>query len=260
MPVVLLGLALAMLLPLWLLIEQGLRWRNRPVLPLAALGIGIALGLIAIQTEGPSAERPLHTQISYFLNADTRQAVWASYYLTTPDDWNRQFFPKPTYGPLTEIYPNAHLTDFNNYLKNPAEAIADAPPVATVQSDVTTNSIRQLTLDLHSVRGAAHLEMVLFPKQANNLRAVRINGERVPLDVEQTPDGPAYDLLFLGLPTSKRITLSLDLTAGSPLRLLLYDQSIGLPAELVKTPRPAWVVPEQGPRNNLTVIRKTYQF
>jgi hypothetical protein len=265
LPVVLLGVALALLLPLWLLIDSGLHWRGWPLLPIIALLTGAALLLVAIRREEPGVEKPLSSQLSYFLNADTRQARWASYYLDKADDWNRQFLTKPTYGKLTEIYPNGHITTWNQYLKSPAPPIADAPPVATVLSDVTTGPVRQLTLDLHSVRGAAHLEAGLFPKpsasgRAVSVLAVRLNGEPVPIKAEQTPDGPACDLMVFGLPVSKHVTLSIDLEAGSALRLRLYDQSVGLPGQLVKTPRPAWVEPEQGPRNNLTVIGKTYTF
>jgi hypothetical protein len=66
--------------------------------------------------------------------------------------------------------------------------------------------------------------------------------------------------LLFGLPISKNVALTIELTASSPLRLLLFDQSVGLPPDLVTIPRPAYVVPEQGRMNNLTVIGKAYQF
>ncbi|MVM35893.1 M20/M25/M40 family metallo-hydrolase [Spirosoma sp. HMF4905] len=259
-PVVLLGLALLLLLPLWLLIEPGLRWRKLATLPIALLVLSIGLMLIAIDREQPSASHPLNNQLSYYQNTDTRQAFWASYYFKTPNDWSKQFFPTPSYGKLTEMYPNGHRNSRNEYLKNPAPLIDVATPIATVLSDKTTDSTRHLTLELRSVRGAAHLEMGLFVPTATDLRTAQINGQPLPLKAEQTAQGPAYDLLFMGLPVSKTIQLTLELRAGSPLRLLLYDQSIGLPAGLIKTPMPAWVIPEQGPRSNLTVLRKTYMF
>ena len=73
---------------------------------------------------------------------------------------------------------------------------------------------------------------------------------------QQTSIGPAFDPLFFGLPVTKKITLTIELAVGGPIPLLLYDQSIGLPSGLVKIPRPANVIPEQGRGSNLTVMGK----
>ena len=258
--VLIVGLTLALLLPLWLLIERGLWWRNVPVLPVVSFLLGAVVAIMAIHNEAPSAGKPLHSQVSYFLNTDTRQAVWASYGLLSTDDWNQQFFTNSSTGKLTEIYPNVQPSDQRIYLKNTATAISTAPPVAEIQSDVTTDSVRHLTLELRSPRGASNLEVALFPRQAGDVRSIRVNGEQPAVKAQQTSLGPAFDLLFYGLPVTKNVTLTIDLTAGSPLHLLLYDQSVGLPPELVKITRPAHVIPEQGHLSNLTVVGKTYQF
>lgn len=266
----LLSLALGLLLPLWLFIERGLRWptgadgaiphRGLPALPIASLLLGLVVMVMTIRNESPAADQPLHSQVSYFLNADTRRALWGSYGLLTTDDWSRQFFPKATVGKLTEIHPDAQPPDQRVYLKNPANAITDAPPVAEILSDIANGSGRQLTLELASPRQAANLEVVLFPGQAADVRSVRVNGEPLTLKVQPTTVGPAFDVLFLGLPVTKKLTLTIDLRTSNPLRLLVADQSIGLPGALVKKARPAYVIPEQGRISNLTIISKTYRF
>lgn len=258
--VLLQGLFLLLLLPLWLAIDSGLRWRNVSILPIMSLLAGAALLLFTIRHEAPSNSQPLHTQTAYFMNADTKRAFWASYYIRTPDPWNRQFFANPSYGPLTEVFPNGHLVDYNNYLKQPARPLAVAPPVAEVVTDSTRNGHRYLTVRLHSVRGGAHIEAALFPGIGGQIHSLSVNGEPLPIQAEQTPAGPAYDLLFTGLPLSKQLILTVDATAGQPIRLRLYDQSIGLPNELIRTARPASVIPEQGRRSNTTVVGKMYQF
>ncbi|WP_461052806.1 M20/M25/M40 family metallo-hydrolase [Spirosoma arcticum] len=264
-PMLLLSLTLLVLLPLWLLIEaglrfSGLRWQRVAVLPLLALLLGGIFAVTAIRNEAPTAGQPLHSHVSYFMNADTKRAVWASFGLLETDDWNRQFFPKPTTGKLTEIHPQTQPADGRTYLKNPAPSLPDLPPVARIISDRTTGSGRRLTLELWSPRGAAHLDLMLFPGQAGNVRAVRVNGESVSVKAQQTTSGPAIDLLLFGLPVSKKVQLTLDIPVGNSLRLLLSDQSIGLPPDLITIPRPAYVVPEQGRMSNLTVVGKTYQF
>ena len=268
-PVLLLGLAFALLLPLWVLIETGaavagLQWGKQTIgpviLPVASLVLGIILVFTAIHNEAPTDEKPLHSQVSYYLNTDAKRAVWASYGLETIDDWNRQFFATHSTGALTEIFPDIPGSNRGTYLKSPAAVITASPPVADILSDVTTGSTRQLTLALRSVRAAANLEATLFTQATGSVKGIRVNGESVVIEAQQTSIGSAFDLLFFGLPVTKEITLTIDLKAGSPLRLLLYDQSIGLPPELVKIPRPAHVVPEQGRGSNLTVIGKTYPF
>ena len=268
-PVLLLGLAFALLLPLWVLIETGAtgagwQWRNPTVgptlLPVASLVFGTILVFTAIHNEAPTAEKPLHSQVSYYLNTDTKRAVWASYNLETIDDWNRQFFSTPSTGRLTEIFPAVPGSSRGTYLKSPAAVLSAFPPIAALRSDVTTGSTRRLTLVLRSVRGAANMEAIVSTQAADLVKNIRVNGEPVAIVAQQTAIGPAFDLLFFGLPVTKEITLTVDLKAGSPLRLSLYDQSIGLPSELVKIPRPAYVVPEQGRGSNLTVIGKTYPF
>lgn len=258
--VLLLVLVLALLLPLWMLIEKGLRFRKMPALPIAFFFFGILVMVVAIQEEAPSAQQPLHTQTSYYLNANTKQAVWASYYFTEPDEWNKQFFTKPTIGKLTEIYPDTLLTAPYKYLKNAAGIVSDSPPEAVILSDITKGVLRKLTLELRSSRQAAHMEAVLFPQKGSDLQSLELNGEPVQIRPQLTSSGPAIDLMLYGLPESKKVTLTVNLNAGSPLRIILYDQSIGLPARLIKLTSPSHVVAEQGQISNLTVIGKNYLF
>lgn len=198
--------------------------------------------------------------MSYYLNTNTKRAVWASYGLETIDDWNRQFFSAPSSGRLTEVFPDIPGSSRGRYLKNPANVITALPPVADILSNVTTGTTRRRTLDLRSVRGAANMDVTMFPQAAGSIKSIRVNGELLAIAAQQTAIGPAFEVLFSGLPDTKQITLTIELTAGSPLRLLLFDQSIGLPPELVKIFRPAHVIPEQGRGSNLTVIGKAYQL
>lgn len=259
-PMLLLSVVLLLLLPLWLPLEAGLRWGNRAALPVVALLLGGVMMVVALRNEAPSAGQPLHSQVSYFLNADTGRAIWASYALLGTDDWNRQFFPASSEGALTEMRPASQPEDQRVFRKNTAPAIADAPPVARLVADRAVGAGRQLQFELRSGRGAAHLEMVLFAGRGGSVQSIRLNGESVPIRAQPTTVGPAVDLLLTGLPVTKTITLTVNLPTRDSLRLLLADQSIGLPASLIKIPRPAYVVPEQGSLSNLTVIEKTYSF
>ncbi|WP_266203276.1 M20/M25/M40 family metallo-hydrolase [Pontibacter kalidii] len=253
---VLLVLLLAgLLLPLLVFVARALGWKGMPLLSLLFLLIGGLLTLMAIAGEKPSAEKPLHSHVSYYLNADSGNAWWASRFHTT-DDWNQQFFPDATTAPLTEMYPHASI----QYLKNKAEPLDLPAPTAQVLQDSVAGGTRILRLKLASPLGGAHLELALQAEDPGAIDSIKLAGEDLQLKPVKTDGGEVYFTRFHGLPESKEVTLELRLHPGTPLTLHLLDQSIGLPQQLVKTPRPAHAIPDQGRDSNLTVVRKSYTF
>ncbi|WP_439881174.1 M20/M25/M40 family metallo-hydrolase [Pontibacter sp. MBLB2868] len=254
-PIALFVLLLGLLLPLLWIVEQSLGWRQVPVLPLVLLLLGGIQTYRAVGHEKPSEERPLHSHISYYLNADTGKAQWATYYQTT-DDWNRQFFTEASRKTLSDMYPQATL----EYLVSDARSIDVPAPVAEVVSDTIIANERVLQLRLASRRDAAHLELVLQPKDTASLHEVKLAGEELDLKPLDTKEGKVYYVRLHGLPVNKQVELELHLAPDTPLTLHLYDQSIGLPQELVKKPKPAHVIAEQGGTSNITVVRKSYSF
>ncbi|MBC5992763.1 M20/M25/M40 family metallo-hydrolase [Pontibacter cellulosilyticus] len=248
-------LLLGFLLPLLHLVEHSFRWRRWPLLPLLLLLAGTVVLILALQNEKPSAKQPLHSHVSYYVDTDSSKAYWASYYQNT-DDWNRQFFQNAKQEPLKEIYPHASL----NYLKSEAETFPVAAPVAAVVTDSVTGGERLLRLRLASQRGAAHMEIVLKPENPEDIKSIKLAGEALQLTPVDAQGGKVYYALMHGLPQSKEVQLEVRLEENAPLTLYLYDQSIGLPEQLVKEPKPAHVIAEQGRNSNLTVMRKSYTF
>ncbi|WP_162051486.1 M20/M25/M40 family metallo-hydrolase [Pontibacter pamirensis] len=249
-------LLLGLLLPLLRVIERSFSWRGFPLLPLLLLLAGGIEVARAIGYEQPAPERPLHSHVSYFLNADAGKAYWASAFQVT-DEWNQQFFQdSTTTGPLREIYPHAAI----EYLKSEAAPLTVPAPVAEVLQDTVIGDERLLRLRLSSPRGAAHLELVLQPQTPDALLSATLAGEDLQLEPIDATQSLVYFTRLHGLPTSKEVELELRLKSGAPLTLYLYDQSIGLPQELVTQPKPAHVVAEQGRESNLTVVRKQYTF
>ena len=246
---------LGFLLPLLFLAEQGLRWGRVPVLPLLLVLAGGITIILAVQNEKPTATKPLHSHVSYYVDTDSSKAYWASYFKTI-DDWNQQFFQDVRQEPLREIYPHASL----NILKSDAEVFPVAAPVAEVLTDSVAGDERLLRLRLVSQRGAAHLELVLKPENPDAIKSIKLAGESLQLKPQDTEAGKVYYAQVHGLPKEKETQLEVRLEADSPLTLYLYDQSIGLPEQLVKKPKPAHVIAEQGRTSNLTVMRKRYTF
>jgi hypothetical protein len=258
MPVAMVGMLLllaGLAIPVLIVIERSFGWRTLPLLPGLLLFVGGIQLFRAIEAEKPSEAQPLHSHVSYYLNADDSVAVWASAYERT-DDWNEQFFPKPTTGVLSEIYPMAA----RQYLKNEAAVLPVQVPVATLVNEGIAPGERTLTLRLHSPRGAAHLDVVLQPTEEGGMLGASLNGTPLALGPIKTTQGSVYFAKVHGLPDSKEVELEVRLKQSSGLQLYLYDVSIGLPRQLISQPMPAHVVPEQGRESNLMLVRKSYRF
>ncbi|WP_238395725.1 M20/M25/M40 family metallo-hydrolase [Pontibacter pudoricolor] len=258
MPVAMVAVLLLLLglaVPLLVVLERSFSWRFLPLLPLLLLLAGAVHTMQPVAGEEPTAERPLHSHVSYYLNTDTNKAFWASAFTQT-DDWNQQFFPNPTTAPLSGIYPMAA----RDYLKNEAETIDLQAPVAELVQEVPIGTERFLQLKLSSPAGGAHMEVILQPQHPDDIIEANLNGEALPLQPIKTDTTTFYLVRVHGLPVSKEVMLDVKLSKNSKLNLLLYDQTIGLPAQLIRQPRPNYVVPEQGRDSNLTIVRKSYSF
>lgn len=257
-------LALGLLLPVGVGMERVLRWRNGPTVALVALVLGLFTTIWAIRAEAPSATQPLHSQVSYYLDSDAKKAYWTSTTHTT-DHWNKQFFGKPTIGPFTELYPGGQgqrLLNNQQRLINEAVALPLEAPTAEVISDSNTTTSRTVRVKLKSVRGAAGFELGLIVKDTADVQDFRVNNEPVRPKRLLLPNGQGhlFQLIINGLPLNKEVTLTVKTRPKASLHLLLYDQSMSLPESLVKVPRPADVMYEQGAGSNQTIVRKEYRF
>jgi hypothetical protein len=253
--VALLGLLAGLLLPLLTTVEAAFVARGISLPPLVLLLVGGGWTGWSIAAERPGPDQPLHSHVGYYLDKDREEAYWATAFQTT-DDWNRQFFEAATPGGLSEFYPHATRM----MLKSKAEAAPLAAPVAELLHDSTAGGARHLRLRLRSLREAAHLEMLLLPRDADPAVKASLMGEPLALAPVPTKEGTAFYIKLNGLPVTKEVALAVRLRAGNALRLILYDQSIQLPAQLVKYPMPPHVIPEQGRESNVTVVRKTYTY
>lgn len=241
--------------PLLALINQQLRWRQLPLVSLLLIATGCLLTIYAVVAEKPGSGQPLHSEVGYYLDADRKKAYWASTF-TTLDAWNRQFFPHPAIGSFAEIFAGPTRV----FMKNKAQPIPAAAPVAEIASDSVYQGQRKLLIRLRSPRQAAHLQLDLLIRSKNALLEARINGEKIPNQAVPVRQGCLLSTRLYGLPDSKQVMLLLRLKQTEGVRVVLYDFSIGLPGQLVKIKPPDYVIPEQGINSNITVVKKTYVF
>ena len=108
-----------------------------------------AAGLV-ITREG--ATDPRQETVMYSIDADTKEAHWASGAVPA-SDWSRSLLSEPAV-PLEEAFPWSAGAELWH---GPAPAADLSPPAVTVLSDVTRGGTRELTLRLSSRRDASTL-------------------------------------------------------------------------------------------------------
>lgn len=262
--VALLLVLLGLLLPVGFGIERALRYRNGPTAALTALGLGVLVTIWAVYAEQPSPQQPLHSQVSYYLDADTKRAYWMSHSQTT-DHWNRQFFTNPTRSDFAQFYPagqSGRQFGQAQRLVNEAQVLTLPAPTAEVLTDSSSATSRRLRLRVRSPRGAAGFEIGFVASDTADITGIWINNEPLGLNRRPLASGKGFywQTFCHGLPLSKELTITVQARPKTPFELVLYDQSMTLPEPLVRVPRPADVVYEQGAGSNQTVVRKAYRF
>lgn len=222
---------LLFLLPLAdIVFEDG---RVLPVLsvPLVAAATAVAAvlaGLWANPVDDPA--QPLPVRLTYTLDADTGQAVWASPVIPGQDpgpldDWTGQYVDdeladNPTPG-LT--WPQARVGD--------ADAAPLDPPELEVLGESTADGARTVRLELTAVRGAEILNLVVGDG-AERVRSTAVEGRE--LDLEPDDDG-MYGVRFHAPEDgSAEVEMVLD-EAGGPLPVLLAEVE-SLPSALAGVP------------------------
>ena len=108
-----------------------------------------AAGLVA-NREG--ATDPRQETVLYSLDADTKDARWASYAVPA-SDWSRSLLSEPAV-PLEDAFP---WSGGAALWHGPAPAADLSPPAVTVLNDVTRGGTRELTVRLSSRRDASTL-------------------------------------------------------------------------------------------------------
>jgi hypothetical protein len=132
-----------------------------------------AAGLV-VNREGATDAR--QENVVYSLDADTREAQWASGTAPT-SEWSRSLLSEPAV-PLEEAFP----WSAGAALWHGSAPAADlSPPAVTVLGDVTRGGARELTLRLASRRGASTLGLWVDAGSAT-VRTATVAGRDVPTD------------------------------------------------------------------------------
>lgn len=249
-----LALTLALLiLAILPLLETLLNVSGR-VFPASVLGAAALLFTLGVSTTRYSNAHPKPNSLTYALDADTHQALWAS---TSPrvDPWSAQYLgTSPHHAKLAGFYPDSFPFEF---LQHDAPALPLQPP----QLDLLENSVaadaRTLRLRVTSPR---HARVISVEVPENQVLNGWVNDHKLgqPEDSRWNKHGK-WEFDYANLPVDG-IELRLQTKGAAQVKLAVVDRSIGLP-EIPCTnfaPRPADSMPQHS--GDETLIRRTFVF
>jgi hypothetical protein len=248
--VVLLVLLLGLLIPQLSYLTSRRRWLLTGGMVAASL-LFIALGLAY---SGFDNEHPRPDNLFYAMNADKQEAIWASSD-RIPDEWTAQFLsPTPQARPLEEFFPGTSRT----YLYAPAP-IAELPaPDVKVLDDSLQGNVRMLRLRLTSPRQAPL--MSVYAEPAAVIRRVAIDGKQDRGGQSANANIP-WVIRYYALP-AEGIEIVFETNPSQPLKLVVVDQSYGLPSlqDVTLKARPQNVMPSSSTSSEATFVRRSFSF
>jgi len=195
--------------------------------------------------------------IFYVLNADTRQAVWASYD-AQPDEWTSQFFSGDVQrGDLNQYLPSR----YNGFLKHPAPTIALDAPRIVLLDDNTQGDMRTVHLNIASQQAAFTLFANVDTKA--EILGTSVNGQAITnrATLEQMKAGQRWSLQYTA-PPPEGVDVVFQVRPAQPLRISVVGQSYGLPEidGVAFRPRPDDTMPTPYTNSDSTFVSKVFTF
>ena len=210
----------------------------------AALGLILLVAVRLASDFDRTNRRP--NSVFYGLNAESGEALWASYD-RRPDDWTSQFLSAtPERRPLPAFvgFPRPMLV-------HPAPALALGGPEITWHGEEQGGG-RVLELVVRWPWEAQRA--VLLLRSSDEIRSPVVDSRKVDLRQRGAGDGL---VLIYHAPPAEGIHLSVELTGSAPLELETVGQRYGLPRleGFSPGPRPPHMMPGQGWLVDSTVVR-----
>ena len=219
-------LALPLIEAVWSLPADTVPRRRMRIaaVPTLVVILTVALTVAGLVANREGATDARQENVVYSLDADTKQAQWASGAVPT-SEWDRSLLSEPAV-PLEDAFP---WSTGAALWHGPAPAADLAPPAVTVLKDVNRGGTRELTLRLSSRRGASTLGMWVDAGSAT-IRSATVAGRDVPSD--RSKGKWAFGFRFYGAPAD-----------GVEVRLELDQQANGVTVRVADSTYDLGVVP-----------------
>ncbi|WNV92109.1 M20/M25/M40 family metallo-hydrolase [Umezawaea sp. Da 62-37] len=251
-PLLLLGLAAVTVLP-----ARRTPRRTGAVLAAVAVVAVVAVGLVVVDTvtNVPGARDPAQVSLVYALDADRREAVWASEG-DGSGDWVRGYAPTDDPG-LEERFP-ALLSTSEGTRSGPAPVVPVPEATMTVAGETTEGDLRHVRL---RISATARPDQLALYADVGGARVERVDlggttfpgGENRP-----STDTPWHWGVVFSAPPPEGFDLTLTVRGSAPARLLLIAQGSDFPLSALNGPRPD-TIRWGGYASGLTFAARSYQ-
>ena len=225
---------LALLAPLMLLLTR------RFLLPTLPLAIGVACLGVGSATASFDERHPLPSNLFLAVDGNSGRTLWISR-SDELDEWTAPMFPEGA-APVAE--PAIFGPDAPPFWAGPvADAPALAAPLIEVLADETKGARRHVTARVRSQRAAASLTVRV---DGTRVLASRVDGRRLPVDTDGLWRLEAHGL------GDDWLTVDIEVAAGTPFQLRIYDESYRFPDGALP-PRPPHLVADSSRPSSDTV-------
>jgi len=226
---------------------------KRWILPVFVTLFLIGNFILGHLNSGYSKLQPLQSNVSYFLNSDKNEAYWFS---LEPfiDEWKSQFFFKPEFKTLPDIFPLSN----SKYLQGEAKIYSQPLPELSVTYDSIKDGNRKINFVISSARKAQICQINI--SKAVKLSMLSINGK--PITAERfyaDTIANSNSFYYFGL-NEKALELTLNCCATNKIEIIIIESKLGLPLFKGYKSMPNSIIPDKGFISNVTLVKRTWRI
>jgi len=232
----------------------GSLWFNNRKIIVVISVVVVMYGLLRAQEESnPTKEKPIPTELLYLVDANKKEANWATWKLKT-DIGNEELFTNSYLGPVTEFvgYPNIQC------LLNKAPIYDGFSPadIEVLKDTVGVEGEREIKLLITSNRLINSFEIIMYNHK--NVRNVKV-GKDINLKMEEM--GLSKSLNFAAVVyfgnAEDGITASFKLNNNELFEFSIIDRSIGLPKSFKFKD---FIIPGFEYYSNVVLVKKKHEL
>lgn len=213
---------------------------------LISIAGGAIFLLVGALTSGFDVNHPQPDNLFYIQDAQSAQALWVSEDVSL-NAWNRQFFAGVKQRqPLLALFGN----NASLFWSSPAPEMGVSVPAMTVLSDLRQPTLRQVVLEIKSLRSAPSFVVIV--------EGAKVRQSTVNKHILGAAPREPWSLFASGI-QSEGILLALEMEPGKAFRVWVRERSFGLPKNDF-APRPPEIMVQPFGSSNSTQSVRVLEF
>ncbi|HOP02901.1 MAG TPA: M28 family peptidase [Tenuifilaceae bacterium] len=221
-------------------------------IPFVAFLISVAYLVVAHVNSGYTEKYPLQSNVMYASLLDQQKAYWLSSFTKT-DEWNQQFFPNSVVDSIPDIYPGRSRM----YLKNEADFMEFARPLAAVTTDSVFQNNRYLEFNLKSMIHSGGFEIVI--PTSYELKSFAVDSVEA-YGIERMANSKQGYVFRCFNPGEEGFNVSLHYAGVDSLEFSVIEKRLGLPPFSYIKPMPENIIKGVGYESHITLVKSSLKL